>query len=141
GEAAEDQRNRDHVLDAVVAVGIVGERAGLVDDAYARFLGFDHDLFDAVELAGHFRVQPHRAFDRGLGVELGRIADLEQHVLHDVAAERALELERLAAERDILEAPGPRAERGRITDYLPIDRVDRVGHRAAARIAGRPALA
>jgi CO/xanthine dehydrogenase FAD-binding subunit len=35
GEPAEDERNRDHVLHAMVAVGGVRERAFLVDDAQA----------------------------------------------------------------------------------------------------------
>jgi hypothetical protein len=42
-----DQRDRDHVLDAVVAVGRVCERARLVDDADAWLLGFDDDALDA----------------------------------------------------------------------------------------------
>ena len=43
GEAAEDQGDGDHVLDAVVAVGGVVERALLVDDAHAGFVGADGD--------------------------------------------------------------------------------------------------
>ncbi len=72
GQAPEDQRHGDHVLDAVVAVGVVRERPGLVDDAHAGFLRLDHDLLDLVELAGDLGMQLHRAFDRGLRVELGR---------------------------------------------------------------------
>ena len=45
----------------------------------------------SVEAVCDLRVQLHRALDRGLGVELGREADLEQHVLHHVAAVGALE--------------------------------------------------
>ena len=46
GEAAEDEGDGDHVLDAVVAVGGVGERAVLVDDADAGFVGADGDVGD-----------------------------------------------------------------------------------------------
>ncbi len=38
GEAAEEQRDGDHVLHAMVAVGGVRERAFLVDDAQAGFV-------------------------------------------------------------------------------------------------------
>ena len=86
-EPPEDQRHRHHVLDAVVAVGGIGERAGLVDDAHARLLRLDHDALDLAEALLHLRMQRHRRLDGGLRVELGREGDLEQHVLHDVAAE------------------------------------------------------
>ena len=46
-----DQRDGDHVLEAVIAVGGIGERAGLVDDAHARFLRLDHDALDRVRAA------------------------------------------------------------------------------------------
>src|SRR3546814_4385340 len=86
-------------------------------------------------------MQLHRALDRGLGVELGREADLEQDVLHHIAAERALELELLATESDVVEAPGLDRQRARVADHLLVDGVDRVDHRAAAGIARGPALA
>ena len=43
GEAAEDEGNRNHVLDAVVTVGIVVQRSLLVDDTDGGFLGADAD--------------------------------------------------------------------------------------------------
>ncbi len=49
GQPAVDQRHRDHVLDAVVAVGGIVQRALLVDDADRRLVGADHDLLDLVE--------------------------------------------------------------------------------------------
>src|SRR3546814_8674348 len=69
------------------------------------------------------------------------LADLEQDVLHHVAAERTLELERLAAEGDVVEAPGRRAQRARVADDLLVHRVQRMGDGAATGIAGGPALA
>ena len=44
-----DQRDGDHVLDAMVAVGGIRERARLVDDAHARLLRLDHDALDRIE--------------------------------------------------------------------------------------------
>ena len=96
---------------------------------------------DLVDPVGDLRMQLHRALHRGLRVELGREADLEQDVLHHVAAERPLELERLALERDVVEAPGLRRSTPTDSRRTPFDRVQRVRHRTAAGIAGRPALA
>jgi len=44
--------------------------------------------------------------DGRLGVELCGEGDLEENVLHDVGSVGALELERLALEEDVVEAPG-----------------------------------
>jgi hypothetical protein len=46
--------------------------------------------------AASLRVQLHRGFDGGLRVELRRVADLEQHVLHHIGTIGPLELELLA---------------------------------------------
>ena len=48
-ECSVDQSNRHHVFDAVVTVGGIVERTGLVDDADARFLRLDDNLVDVVE--------------------------------------------------------------------------------------------
>ena len=142
GQAAEDQRHGDHVLDAVVAVGRIVERALLVDDADRRLVRADRDLLDVVA-AGPCTCgcSCHRAFDRGLRVELGGEGDLEQHVLHHVAAVRALELERLALEQHVVEAPGLRGQHRRDS---PSRRSCAISARRTARdggVAGRPALA
>ena len=94
GQVAVDQRDGDHVLEAVVAVGRVVERAGLADDPDRRLLGRDHDPLDLGRAAPDLRVEPDGAFDGGLGVELGREGDLEQHVLHHVGAVGARAAER-----------------------------------------------
>ena len=52
-EPAEDQRHGGHVLQAVVAVGRVGQRARLVDDPHARLLRFDEHRLDVVEPIAH----------------------------------------------------------------------------------------
>src|SRR5256885_1874567 len=119
-QAAEDQRHRDHVLDAVVAVGRVRERPFLVDDPDGSLMCPDPDLFDVCHGFPeffHFLKNLHGAFHRGLRMEFRRVGDLEQHVLHHVAAERALELERLALEEHVVEAPGLVAERRRVNQF------------------------
>ena len=75
GQAAEDERNGDHVLDAVVAVGGIGERAFLVDDAEAGLMRADGDsrCSDAfMPSAASCACSVIARFDRGLRVELGR---------------------------------------------------------------------
>src|SRR2546428_8421410 len=73
-------------------------------------------------------------------MEFRRVGDLEQHVLHHVAAERALELERLALEEHVVEAPGLGGERRRVT-HLPGPGDEREPYRARSGIARGPALA
>ena len=74
-ETVEDEHGRDHVLDAVVAVGeVVHGFVLLVDDADAGFVGADDDGcdvgggFGAGEEGG---VDFFGGFDGGLGVEFG----------------------------------------------------------------------
>ena len=86
-------------------------------------------------------MQLHRAFHCGLGVEFGRKTDLEQDVFHDITAEWALELERLAFEGHIVETPGFSGQCRRIPDDFLMHRIERMGHGAAARVARSPALA
>ncbi len=87
----------------------------------------------------HQRMELHRRLDRGLRVELGREGDLEEHVLHHVAAEGALELELLALEEHVVEAPGLRGEHRRIAHLAGL-RDEREAHRARGGVARRPAL-
>ena len=111
GERAEDEADGGHVFQAMVAVGGIRERAGLVDDAHRGFVRGDLDALDLVEPVAHERVQRDRGLDGGLRVELGGEGDFEEDVLHHVAAERARELDRLAAEEHVAEAPRRRRER------------------------------
>ncbi len=48
GEPAKEQWNRDHVLHAMIAVGRIGERAFLVDDAQAGFVRANRDFFNVL---------------------------------------------------------------------------------------------
>ena len=139
-QSTENQRHSHHVLDAVIAVGRIGERTRLVDDADRRLVRADGDPADVLEPVFHTRVQSHGAFDRGLGVKFRGIRDLEQHVLHHVAAVRTLEHERPAFEEHVVEAPGLRGERGRIA-HLALRGHEREPHAARGRIARGPALA
>ena len=139
-QLAEDQPDSRHVLDAVIPVCRVVQWAGLVDDARRRLLGRDRDRFDLVQPAPHLRVQRERRFDRGLAVELGREVDLEQHVFHDVRAERSLHRERPAAEPPVVESPLRRGKRRRVA-HLARHGHERHAHSPARGVAGRPRLA
>ena len=74
-EAVEDEHGRDHVLDAVVAVGeVVHGFVLLVDDADAGFVraaGDGFDVFGRFALFGELGVDLFGCFDGGLGVEFG----------------------------------------------------------------------
>ena len=67
-------------------------------------------------------------------------ADLEEHVLHDVALEWLRIGERPAPEQHVVESPGSGRERRRIA-HLAGQRDQCVTHRPARRITRRPALA
>ncbi len=127
----------------MVAVGGVGQRAFLVDDADAGLVGTNGDLPDIrcrLARGGQLAVQGHGGFHRGLRVEFGREGDLEQHVLHHVGAIRALEPEGLALEQHVVEAPALGAQHRRIA-HLAGPGDQRQAYRAAGGVAGSPALA
>jgi hypothetical protein len=71
-QAAPQQRDGDHVLQAVVAVGWIVQWAPLVDDAQRRLVRADEHAFDRLPPPGDLRLQLESALDRRLGVELGR---------------------------------------------------------------------
>ena len=85
------------------------------------------------------RMQRHRRFDGGLRVEFSGVRDLEQHVLHHVAAERLRQRERFALEQHIVEAPGLGSESGRIA-HLTCQCHQGMAHGAARSITSGPAL-
>ena len=91
-----------------LSVSEVGKRTFLVDDPHSGLLRPDLDALDVI------RGLPEslELFVEGvsnlygcLGMELCGEGDLEEDVLHDVRSVRALELERLALEEDVVEAP------------------------------------
>ena len=126
-----------------LAIGKVVERALFVDDADRRLLGADAHALDIIRRLSErleALMNDVRGLDGRLRVELCRVRDLEKHVLHDVRAERALELERLALEEHVVEAPRLcREHRGEARLAL-LDEVGEVDG-AGARIAGCPGLA
>ncbi|MNS52769.1 hypothetical protein D3C72_854950 [compost metagenome] len=137
------QRDGHHVLHAVIAVGRVVQRPLLVDDADAGLLGTDRDVLDVLDLPpqrAQLMVQQDRCLHRRLPVELGRETDLEQHVFHHVAAERAAEGQRLAMHRYRLEAPGRCTEHAGVA-HLAGGGHQRQAHATAGRVTGCPALA
>ena len=140
GQPAEDQTDGGHVLEAVVAVRRVVQRPALVDDADRRFVRGEFNPLDLVQPVFDRRMQLQRTLHRRLGMELRREGDLEEDVLHDVAAERTAELDRLALERDVLKSPGGGAQGGRVA-HLAGHRNEGEPHRAARGVARRPRLA
>ena len=78
--------------------------------------------------------------DGRLRVELGRVRDLKEHVLHHIGAERALELELLSLEKHVVEAPRLCGEYRGEARFALLDEVGEVDG-ARARVAGRPGLA
>lgn len=144
GKTAEDKHDGAHVLDAVVAVGkVVHGLELLVDDADAGLVGADGHLLDVGGGLAHgleLGVDLLRGLDGGLGVELGGVRDLEENVLHDVAAIGALELKLLALEEDVVEAPDGSGEDGGNTGLALEDLEGKVDG-ALAGVTGSPRLA
>ena len=135
-----NQRDCNHVLDAVVAIGRIVERTGFVDDAYRGLLRFDGDLFYVVEPVFHIAVQFHCRLDRSLGMKLSRIGDLEQDVFHHIAVIALREVECSSIEQDVGETPGLRRQCRWVT-HLTGHRDQRQTHGTTGCIAGRPTLA
>jgi hypothetical protein len=132
-----------HAHEYSLAVGKVGERALFVDDADRRLLGADAHALDVIRRLAK-RLEPLMddvsGLDGRLRVELGRVGDLEEHVLHHVRAERALELERLALEEHVVEAPRLCGEHRGKARLALLDEVGEVDG-ARARVACRPGFA
>ena len=85
-------------------------------------------------------MESHGGFDGGLRVELGGEADFEEDVLHHVGAVGALEFEGLAAEADVVEAPGLGGEDGGVAHLAGLgDEGEADG--AGGGVAGGPGFA
>ena len=96
---------RSHLL----PVSEIGKRSFLVDDPHSGLLGPDPDALDIIRSLTEsleFVVEGVGNLNSSLGMELGREGDLEEDVLHDVRSVGALELEFIALEQDVIEAPG-----------------------------------
>ena len=140
--SARDQSARFEKKNAL-AIGKVGERALLIDDADGSLLGADANALDVVRrLASSLEplVDDVRRLDGRLRVELGRIRDLEEDVFHHVRAVRALELEGPTLEEHVVEAPRLGGQDRGQAGLAPLDEVGEV-HGARARVACRPGLA
>lgn len=103
-----EEDDGDHVLHAVVAVRRVVQRALLVDDDHGRLLGPDADVGDVlvrIEVPGAQDLADLlRGFDAGGAVPFDRV-DLEEDVFNHPALEGARELECVAFEEGVVEAP------------------------------------
>jgi len=142
-ETAEDEHSGAHVLDAVVTVGkVVHGLELLVNDADASLVGSAGDGLDIgsrLALGLEEVVNLLGGLDGGLRVELSRVGDLEENVLHDIAAVGALELELLALEQDIVETPDRSRQNGRNT-LLTLEDLESEVDGALASITGSPGL-
>ncbi|MNL16752.1 hypothetical protein D3C87_1378060 [compost metagenome] len=92
-QVTEGQRHGRHVLDAVIAISGIGQRADLGNNPDRRLMRGDDDFVDFMQAITHLRVQRHRRLTRRLCVKLGRKTDLEQHVFHHITAVRPREAE------------------------------------------------
>src|SRR6185295_17637338 len=101
-QSSVDERNRDHVLQAVIPVGRIVEGSCLADDADRGIMRGENSAFNVGKTVLHEQVQLHRAFHRRLSMELGWEGDLEEDVFHHIRTVRALERERPALEEDIV---------------------------------------
>jgi hypothetical protein len=130
-------------LDAVVTVGKVVHRLELlVNDADASLVG---SASDGLDVSGRLALRLEevvdllRGLDSGLRVELSRVGDLEENVLHDIAAIGALELELLALEQDIVETPDGSGQDSR-NALLTLQNLESQVDGALASITGSPGL-
>src|SRR5688572_3090370 len=139
GEAPEDEAHRDDVLGAVIPVGGIGERAGLVHDAHQGFLAAELDPLDVADAVLYQRVQPERAFHRRLAVHAGS-HELEHRVADDVLAVGPLKPERPALVARVVESVLLRGHHRGIA-HLALDRHEREPQRLEARVGRGPALA
>lgn len=143
-KAVENEHGGNHVLHAVVTVSkVLHGLELLVDDADAGLVCPVDDALNVLGRLAHSRqllVQTLGSLDGSLGMELSRVGNLEQDVLHDVAAIATLELELLSAEVDIVEAPGRSREDGRETGLALHDLEDQVNGLLAS-ITSSPRLA
>src|SRR6202012_1283184 len=84
--------------------------------------------------------QRHSGLHRGLRMELRRITDLEENILHYIRAVSALKHKRPAAKEHIVKSPTLRGQHRGIT-YLSRPHHEGKTHSAACGIAGCPTLA
>ena len=85
-QIAERQRHGRHVLQAMVTVGRIVERAALADDADGGLVGVNDDAVDLVKAILHQRVQAYGSLGGSLGMELGGEGDLEENLFHHIRA-------------------------------------------------------
>ncbi len=134
-----DQSHGNHILHAVIAVGGIVQRPGLVHDAHQRALAVNVDALDVGKPVSHVGMQPERALHSGLSVHAGS-DELEHGILNYIVAIGPLEGERFAVAKAVVKSPLLRCQHRRVTHLA--------GHRHAREadpfghgIARGPALA
>lgn len=157
-QAAKDETDGSHVLQAVIAISGVDERTLLINNANSGLVGLHVDLLDLIQARSDLRVQLDGTLDSSLSVEFlvqislcsqtetiqiitySRERDLEQNVLHDVLLEGSLELERLTLEKNVIETPLGCRESSLIA-HLALQRHQGQTNTTGSSIAGSPRLA
>ena len=84
-QVAMQQSDRRNVLQAMVAICRIVERPLFIDDANRGFMRMNPYFFYGLYALDDLCVQLYGRFGSGLSVELGRVSDFEQDVLHNVA--------------------------------------------------------
>ena len=100
GESAKKQRNRDHVLDAMVAISRVSQRSFLVDDSQAGFMSSDRDpsnVRSGLPQTNKMESDRQGRFNGGLRVKFRRVADFEKHIFHYIGAVGPLKTKGISA--------------------------------------------
>ncbi len=140
GESAEDKTDRGHVLETVVAVGGIVQRAGFINDSERGLVSGELNALDFAQSVFHERMKLNGAFDGRLGMELGGKGEFEKDVFHHITAQRAGESDGEALKGDVLEAPGLGGERGRVA-YFAGHGDQREADGAAGGVASSPGFA
>ena len=113
---SKDERVGNHVVNRMISISEVVKRTLLVNDADGGFLSADSDTLDVVRSFTHgleLVMDDMSSLNGCLRVEFRRERDLEKNIFHNVRGERPLELELLALEKDIVEAPSLGGQDGR----------------------------
>jgi len=104
-------------LQAVIAIGRIGEPPLLVDDAQSGFLGGKHNLADVREPVFDIGMQFNRGLGCGLRVKLTRIGHLEEDVLDHIGGKRAGETQGLSPQQGRVKAVAGGAQGMRIARF------------------------
>ncbi len=135
-----EQTDCHHVLQTMIPVCRVMQRTLFGNNANRRVLGGQFDALYLINAIDHLRMQGQGTFHSGLRMEFGGEGYFEQHLLHDIAAIRALKPEGLAIEQYIIKPPLGGTERTGHAHFTFCHH-HRQAHRATGRITCCPGFA